>query len=88
MLCSFSTFQVVIGVPSPLSRLAILQAHTKNLHLDKDVDLTQLAEITVGYVGADIASLSREAAFAAMKRSFQEEEHTKVASERGNYKGT
>ncbi|XP_031553473.1 spermatogenesis-associated protein 5-like protein 1 isoform X2 [Actinia tenebrosa] len=75
--------EVVIGVPSPLNRLAILQVHTRNLQLDEDVNLAHLAEITVGYVGADLASLCREAAIAAMKRTFQEEGGPSLSLQKG-----
>ncbi|XP_078367762.1 ATPase family gene 2 protein homolog B-like [Oculina patagonica] len=60
--------EVVIGVPNAMQRLSILEAHTRSLTLAHDVDLAHLAELTLGYVGADIASLCREAAFVAMKR--------------------
>ena len=65
-VCTY--FQVVIGVPNAVQRLSILEAHTRSLTLAKEVDLANLAELTLGYVGADIASLCREAAFVALKR--------------------
>lgn len=58
----------MIGVPNALQRLSILEAHTRSFKLAEEVDLSHLAELTVGYVGADIASLCREAAYVAMKR--------------------
>ena len=61
-------FQVVIGVPNAMQRLSILKAHTQSLKLSDEVDLAHVAELTLGYVGADIASLSQEAAFVALKR--------------------
>lgn len=60
--------QVVIGVPNAVQRLSILEAHTRSLKLAHEVDLAHLAEMALGYVGADIASLCREAAFVALKR--------------------
>ena len=54
---------MVIGVPNAVQRLSILNAHTRAMKLSEDVDLAQLAENTLGYVGADLASLCREAAF-------------------------
>ncbi|XP_058957645.2 ATPase family gene 2 protein homolog B [Pocillopora verrucosa] len=60
--------EIVIGVPNALQRLSILEAHTSSFKLAEEVDLSHLAELTVGYVGADIASLCREAAYVAMKR--------------------
>lgn len=53
-----------------MQRLSILEAHTRSLKLADEVDLAHLAELTLGYVGADIASLCREAAFMALKRMF------------------
>lgn len=61
-------FQVVIGVPNAMQRLSILEAHTQSLKLADEIDLAHVAELTLGYVGADIASLCREATFVALKR--------------------
>ena len=61
-------FQVVIGVPNAMQRLSILKAHSKSLKLSDDVDLAHVAELTLGYVGADIASLCRESAFVTLRR--------------------
>lgn len=60
----------MIGVPDAIQRFSILEAHTRSLKIAKDVDVAHLAEVTLGYVGADIASLCREAAFVALKRTF------------------
>ncbi|RCH95616.1 AAA ATPase cdc48, partial [Rhizopus stolonifer] len=54
--------EVDIGIPDPTGRLEILRIHTKNMKLDDDVDLEQIASETHGYVGADVASLCSEAA--------------------------
>jgi len=54
--------EVDIGIPDPTGRLEILRIHTKNMKLDDDVDLEQIASETHGYVGSDIASLCSEAA--------------------------
>ncbi|KAK3729598.1 hypothetical protein QZH41_016166 [Actinostola sp. cb2023] len=80
--------EVVIGVPGALRRLAILKAHCKNFHLDKDVDLPYIAEVAIGYVGADLASLCREAAFTAMKRSLQEDSLYNKALQKDDDKDT
>lgn len=63
----------MIGVPNAVQRLSILDAHTRSMTLSEDVDLAQLAENTLGYVGADIASLCREAAFIALKRTLNDD---------------
>ncbi len=54
--------EIDIGVPDPVGRLEILNIHTKNMKLNDDVDLEQIASETHGYVGSDIASLCSEAA--------------------------
>ncbi|KAF9570464.1 AAA ATPase cdc48 [Mortierella alpina] len=54
--------EIDIGIPDPTGRLEILRIHTKNMKLDDDVDLEQIASETHGYVGSDVASLCSEAA--------------------------
>src|SRR5712691_5630921 len=49
-------------------RLEILQIHTRGMPLSKDVDLKELAGLTHGYVGADLAALSKEAAMRSLRR--------------------
>jgi len=60
--------EIEIGVPDKKGRLEILKVHTRNMPLADDVNLEKLAEITHGYVGADIAALCREAAMKALRR--------------------
>ncbi len=59
--------EIEIGVPDRNSRKEILQIHTRNMPLLKDVKLDNLAAITHGYTGADIAALVREAAMAELR---------------------
>ncbi len=54
--------------PDKEGRLAILKIHTRNMPLAKDIDLGKLAEVTEGYVGADIEALVREAAMLALRK--------------------
>jgi transitional endoplasmic reticulum ATPase len=54
--------EVDIGIPDSIGRLEILRIHTRNMKLNDDVDLEQIANETHGYVGADLASLCSEAA--------------------------
>jgi len=68
-------FQVVIGVPNAMQRLFILKVHTQSFNLSDEVDLAQEAELMLGYVGADIASLCREAAFVALERMINESDN-------------
>ena len=64
--------EISIGVPNKLGRLNILKIHTRNMPLAKDVNLNRLAEITHGFVGADVAALSREAAMSVLRRILPE----------------
>ena len=60
--------EIEIGIPDKDGRLEIIQIHTRGMPLADDVDLIQLASITHGYVGADLAALAREAAMRALRR--------------------
>ena len=60
--------EIEIGIPNKEGRLEILQIHTKGMPLGDDVDLVQLANMTHGYVGADLAALTREAAMGALRK--------------------
>ncbi|HKZ48920.1 MAG TPA: CDC48 family AAA ATPase, partial [Thermoplasmata archaeon] len=60
--------EIEIGVPDRDGRLEILQIHTRGMPLTKDVDLKELAGITHGYVGADLAALCKEAAMRSLRR--------------------
>jgi len=59
--------EIEIGVPDRNARKEILQIHTRNMPLAKDVDLDELANITHGYTGADLSALVREAAMATLR---------------------
>jgi transitional endoplasmic reticulum ATPase len=58
---------VYVKVPGQKGRLKIFNIHTKNMPLDKSVDLKKLSEETEGYTGADIEALAREAAMLALR---------------------
>src|SRR3990167_7581464 len=60
--------EIEIGVPGKEGRLNILKIHTRNMPLAKDVNLKELAAITHGFVGADLASLAKEAAMIVLRR--------------------
>lgn len=64
--------EIEIGAPDREGRKDILQIHTREMPLDADVSLDELAEVTDGFVGADLQSLCREAAMYALKRVFPE----------------
>lgn len=60
--------EIVIGVPDEHGRREILGIHTRGMPLAEGVDLDELARTTHGFVGADLAALSREAAMDAVRR--------------------
>ncbi len=60
--------EIVIGVPDEAGRREILAIHTRGMPLRPEVDLKELARTTHGFVGADLAALSREAAIEAVRR--------------------
>lgn len=60
--------EIAIGVPDRAARRQILGIHSRRMPLAADVDLAQLAEITHGYVGADLAVLCKEAGMVALRR--------------------
>jgi transitional endoplasmic reticulum ATPase len=59
--------EITIGVPDKNSRLQIMQIHTRGMPLAANVDVVRLAEITHGFVGADLSALCREAAMSALR---------------------
>ncbi len=60
--------EIEIGIPDRDARFEILQIHTRGMPLDEDVDLKKLADMTHGFVGADLAALAREAGMRALRR--------------------
>jgi transitional endoplasmic reticulum ATPase len=60
--------EVEIGIPDRDGRLEVLQIHTRGMPLSDDVSLEELAAMTHGYVGADLAALAKEAAMRALRR--------------------
>ncbi|MCF8108316.1 MAG: CDC48 family AAA ATPase [Desulfohalobiaceae bacterium] len=60
--------EIRIAVPDKNGRREILDIHSRGMPLDDDVDLEHLAEISHGFVGADLQALCREAAMACLRR--------------------
>jgi cell division protease FtsH len=60
--------QVLVDRPDKVGRVAILKVHLKKIQLAKDVDPEQIAALTPGFSGADLANLVNEAALLATKR--------------------
>ena len=61
--------RVTVDRPDWKGRQAILMIHSRGVPLDPDVDLQQLARMTTGMVGADLANLVNEAALLAARRN-------------------
>ncbi len=61
--------QVLVDRPDKLGRVQILRVHTQKIRLAPQVDLEQVAQLTTGFSGADLANLCNEAALAATRRS-------------------
>jgi transitional endoplasmic reticulum ATPase len=59
--------EIVIGVPDERGRREILAIHTRGMPLAEGVELHELARKTYGFVGADLAALTREAAIEAIR---------------------
>ncbi|MGB9902103.1 CDC48 family AAA ATPase [Methanothrix sp.] len=60
--------EVEIGIPNKSGRLEILYVHTRGMPLEESLDLNEIAEMTHGFVGADLASLCKEAAMHTISR--------------------
>lgn len=60
--------EIVAGVPDLAGRREIIEIHTRGMPLDGDVDIEDMARATHGFVGADLASLAREAAMETLRR--------------------
>jgi transitional endoplasmic reticulum ATPase len=60
--------EIEIGVPDKEGRKEILQVHTRGMPLAEEIDIENYAENTHGFVGADLASLTKESAMNALRR--------------------
>jgi len=60
--------EIEIGIPDEQGRLDILLIHTRGMPLTPDVNLEEVARVTHGFVGADLQSLSKEAAMRSLRR--------------------
>jgi transitional endoplasmic reticulum ATPase len=60
--------EIAIPIPDRNGRLDILEIHSRGMPLAEDVDMGHLAEITHGFVGADLEALCREAAMICLRR--------------------
>jgi len=59
--------EISIPIPDRNGRLEVLEIHSRGMPLAQDVDMTHLADITHGFVGADLEALCREAAMVCLR---------------------
>ena len=60
--------QVLVDRPDKTGRVQILNVHLRKAYLAPDVDPEQIAALTPGFTGADLANLVNEAALVATRR--------------------
>ena len=61
--------QITVNYPDINGRVEILKVHSRNKPLESSVDLREVARMTVGFTGADLANLLNEAALLATRRN-------------------
>jgi len=59
--------EISVPIPDRKGRLEILQIHTRGMPLAEDVDLKRVADLSHGFVGADLEALAKEAAMACVR---------------------
>lgn len=64
--------QVLVDKPDFNGRVDILKVHIKSVKLNRDVDLQEIAKLTAGLAGADLANIINEAALLAGRANKQE----------------
>jgi len=64
--------EISIPIPDRNGRMEILEIHSRGMPLAEEVDIAHLAEITHGFVGADLEALCREAAMICLRRIMPE----------------
>ncbi len=64
--------EIEIGIPDKEGRNEILHIHTRGMPQDEDIDLSKIASVTHGFVGADLEALSKEAAMRSLRRVLPE----------------
>ena len=78
--------RILVGQPDLEARRKIFEVHTKDMPLNRNIDLGELASRTENYVGADIATVCREAAMLALREDINaniiEKRHMEAALEK------
>jgi len=60
--------EIEIGIPDRDGRYEILLIHTRGMPIEEDVNLNKLADMTHGFVGADVSALVKESAMQSLRR--------------------
>lgn len=60
--------EIEVGVPTKAGRESIIKIHTRGMPLHKNVNLDEISSVTHGFVGADLSSLTKEAAMNVLRR--------------------
>ncbi|XP_953616.1 ATPase, putative [Theileria annulata] len=63
--------EISMGIPNQESRYDILQALSENIKISDDVDFEEIANLTPGFVGADLQAVLRESAIHSISRLFK-----------------
>ncbi|BAM39647.1 ATPase [Theileria orientalis strain Shintoku] len=74
--------EISMGIPNQESRTNILKALAVNKRIGTDVDFEEIANLTPGFVGADLQSVLREAAISAISRMFETTDMDRVNEEK------
>lgn len=61
--------KITVSLPDKLGREAIFKVHARNKKIDSNVDFANLAKRTVGFSGADIASVLNDAAILSVRNN-------------------
>ena len=61
--------QILVDRPDRAGRIQILRVHARKVRVAPDLDIDQVAALTPGFTGADLANLVNEAALAATRRA-------------------
>lgn len=61
--------QVLVDRPDKNGRVQILKVHIRKIQIANDIELEQIAALTTGFTGADLANLVNEAAIFATRRN-------------------
>src|SRR6188472_3502218 len=64
--------EIEIGVPDKEGRLEILEIHTRGMPIENDVDLGTIANMSHGFVGADLQAVAKEAGIRALRKVLPE----------------